>query len=131
MLKQIRLIVMMMLPFAGLASADAQTVDSTAVAAATEWARLIDAGDRDAAWNRMVSMFRNQVPREDWEAMLNRASQSVGKVTERTLLAPPLLRPEGDATRVVFRIKGNAEATQTIDLIKEEGQWRVIGFGVR
>ena len=116
------------------------TVGENAVAeeAAREWLALIDAGKYSQSWAEAGPKFKSAITADLWAAQAGPVRKPLGKVLNRTLssaTADMTLAgmPEGDYRMLVFDtdFATAGEASETVVMSKENGEWGVIGYFIR
>ncbi len=116
-----------------------EEAEQKAVAAATSWLALVDAGKYAESWDAASAFFKSAVSRERWVEMLNASRKPLGKVDSRTLAMKQHLTempnaPKGEyvviAYKTVFENMPRAIETVTPMLEKDES-WRVSGYYIK
>ena len=109
-----------------------------AAAAATSWLALLDRGDWTASWEAASALFKTQVSAADWATTVGQVRGPLGAVTSRTPLAAEYSTalpgaPAGEYWVIPSRtaFANMAGATETVILVREGGDWKVIGYFVR
>ncbi len=104
----------------------------TAVAqSARRWLVLVDASDWQASWLATATSFRNLNTIDRWASASQVARVPLGVAQARTLIGEDDVPtpPKGNMI-VKFRTRfaAKAEATETLALVREDGDWRVVGY---
>lgn len=122
------------------ADAPPQEMDlSPAMAAASAWLALVDAGLYGRSWDDAAPLFKEKVTRLQWEVMMQDARGKLGTLASRKLAsatftpAPPGA-PPGDY--VVIQHHSTYEnrplTTEIVTPVRAaDGSWRVSGYFIR
>lgn len=109
-----------------------------AAAAAASWLALLDRGDWTGSWEAASALFKTQVSAADWATTVGQVRGPLGAVTSRTPLAAEYSTalpgaPAGEYWVIPSRtaFANMAAATETVVLVREGGDWKVIGYFVR
>jgi len=112
--------------------------ETAAVKAATEWLKLVDAGEYGKSWDECAPLFREKVTRQTWVENLpkNRAthgafkSRSFAGAASRTSL-PGV--PDGEYVMVRFLtdFEKAAGVEELVTMMFVGGAWRPIGYLLR
>jgi hypothetical protein len=103
---------------------------------ALKWLALVDAQKYEESWMRASLMFRSEVKQEQWIAALNRSREPLGAVTSRTrtrLQFSKSLRgaPDGDYAILHYQTSfASKSATERLTLVKEDGRWQAVAYGI-
>lgn len=116
-----------------------QASSQPAVDAASAWLALVDVGEHGRSWDEAATLFRNAVPKNDWERSLDGVRRPLGKVLSRKLAtATPTESLPGapDGQYVVLRYETSFEnkktAIETVTpMLDQDGDWRVSGYYIR
>lgn len=119
-------------------SASANLLSPDAVQAAAAFARQIDLGDVENAYDQASPLLRLTTERQQWITAVERSQAILGTVEERTLTAVrsvttfPYL-PDGDYRLVQFtaRTAHKSEAKEIILLKQDNGWWQVCDYTIR
>lgn len=110
-----------------------------AMAAASAWLSLVDAGLYARAWEESASAFREKVPRVKWEAYLQDARAALGPLTLRRLASAEHTRaipgaPPGEYVVIRYSTSyaNRPLVSETITPMRDaDGTWRVAGYFIR
>lgn len=109
-----------------------------AAAAAASWLALLDRGDWTGSWEAASALFKTQVSAANWATTVGQVRGPLGAVTSRTPLAAEYSTalpgaPAGEYWVIPSRtaFANMAAATETVVLVREGGDWKVIGYFVR
>lgn len=109
-----------------------------AAAAATAWLALLDRSDWTGSWEAASALFKTQVSSADWATTVGQVRGPLGAVTSRTPLAAEYSTalpgaPAGEywVIQSSTAFANMATATETVILVREGGDWKVIGYFVR
>jgi len=112
--------------------------EEAAVAAATEWMALVDAGEYGESWDEASSLLRAAITREEWERQVGAVRAAFGAVNDREVrsrTSTTSLPGAPDGHYVVIELSTSfeqkADAVETVTPRLEEGVWRVSGYYVR
>ena len=110
--------------------------EADVAADAQKWLALVDGQKYEESWVRASSMFRSEVKQEQWIAALNRSREPLGEVTSRTrtrLQFSKSLRgaPDGDYAILHYQTSfASKSATERLTLVKEDGRWQTVAYGI-
>lgn len=112
---------------------------SPAMRVAENWLGLIDTGRYGQSWDEGSSLFRESVPKLEWEKALDRARGPLGVTNARRLRSAIYTRslpgaPEGEYVVIQFdtRFEGRPLSTETVTPMRDkDGQWRVAGYDIK
>lgn len=109
-----------------------------AAAAAAAWLALLDRSDWTGSWETASALFQTQVSSADWATTVGQVRGPLGAVTSRTPLAAEYSTalpgaPAGEywVIQSSTAFANMATATETVILVREGGDWKVIGYFVR
>ena len=125
----------------------AETQDSEVVTAARQWLALVDAHDWAGSYAATGQSFKDLNSLEVWTKVAGETQPTYGKVTARTVTE---VQAKGDDTgrtllseefvpappagyqMVKFRTNFSAkpDALETLTLVQENGQWKVVGYWI-
>ncbi|MAQ28596.1 MAG: LuxR family transcriptional regulator [Erythrobacter sp.] len=117
----------------GAGSPDAETAarDAAVEAAARNWLALGDAGNWQASFDAAGESFRSANSVAGWAAASAQARVPLGAVVARNLATIRYLNaPPHGYQEVTFhtRFANKSDAVETVTLVKEDGQWKVVGI---
>ena len=124
----------------GLAAAQEGELAATpALAAAEIWLTLLDEGRYGQAWDRVVPMMQEKIPRTQWETGLATTRQPLGLALRRKLRQANLTHivpgaPDGDYFVLQYDtvFDGRPLTTEIVTAMKDGGgAWRVSGYELR
>lgn len=110
-----------------------------AMAAATEWLGLVDAGRFADSWQEAAAPIREAVTRPQWEKALVQARAALGAFVSRKVMSATYTRrlpdaPPGEYVVIQYqsRYENRPIATETVTPAREaDGRWRVSGYAIR
>ena len=124
-----------------------QAYAEEATEAASEWLKLVDAGEYEASWSEAASFFQNQLTAEQWAHLVEQGhnQQGLESFEGRTLIAArytdsPLDQPQmselpgqvpDEYVAIQYRADYGKTVIETITLTRDDGDWRVIGYYIR
>ncbi len=116
-----------------------QAAEKAAAESAMRWLALVDQGNYGASWDEAAQLFRNAVPKEQWEKQVGAVRAPLGKVESRKLKSANYttqLPGAPDGKYVVIQYETSFEhkksAVETITpMLDKDGQWRVSGYYIR
>lgn len=118
-------------PMVPLSAASTASVTETApVHAAREWLALVDAGDWNASWNATGQAFKSLNTSDRWAAVSQSVRAPLGAVVSRKLVREDHVpAPPYGYQVVTFKTSyaNKVDATETLSLAMEGGDWRVVG----
>lgn len=115
--------------------ADVQVSNPEAKAALEQWLELVDAGNVKGSLNATSEYFQERVDLENWQQAMELNRAPLGEVIRR--------EPESASSRanipggpegayMVYKFKSvfdnKQESIETITMVQEQGDWRVIGY---
>lgn len=117
----------------GAGSPDAETAarDAAVEAAARHWLELGDAGNWQASYDAAGESFRAANSVAGWTAASEQVRVPLGAALARNLATIRYLNaPPHGYQEVTFhtRFAKKADAVETVTLVKEDGQWKVVGI---
>lgn len=122
-------------------SVPAGAIDPAAEApkqAVSEWLALVDEGQYGASWDAAGDLLQNQLSRDAWVAGAPKARKPLGPLQDRTIRFKQAAEtlpgaPDGDyriyVTDATFARKASGEELVTV--VREDGDWKVVGYFVR
>jgi hypothetical protein len=107
--------------------------------AALKWLALVDTGKYSESWQETAGYFKNAVPENQWEQMLQSVRTPLGKMISRKLKTrnyTTTLPGAPDGQYVVIQFETSFEnkkaAVETITpMFDSDGQWRVSGYYIK
>jgi hypothetical protein len=120
-------------------AADEAIDTAPAMAAAQSWLSTVDAGRYAQSWQDAAQGFRDAVPREKWEPLIESVRVETGNFIARKVRSATYARelpnaPHGEYVVIVFdaRFEKVAHAVETVTPMREaDGSWKVSGYFVR
>ena len=118
----------------------AQEMDLTpAMAAATSWLAVVDLGLYGQSWEAAAVLFKDAVPRAQWEKSLQEVRGALGPLASRKLASANYTRslpgaPPGEYVVIQYhsRFESRALATEIVTPMRDkDGTWRVSGYFIR
>lgn len=107
--------------------------ETSSVAAARAWLALIDRGDWTGSWNATGQPFKALNSVETWTRISQQVRTPLGALRSRELIGEENVpAPPYGYQMVKFRTDyaNKAGAIETLSLVREGGQWRVVGVTV-
>jgi hypothetical protein len=102
------------------------------------WLGLVDAGKYDESWDAASSYFKTKITKEQWAPMVKAVRDTVGMPLSRSAsqVTPTDRLPDapfGKYLVVVLKTKFqmNQNATETVIMKLEDGEWKVTGYFVK
>jgi DNA-binding CsgD family transcriptional regulator len=108
-----------------------QAVETDATRAARNWLALLDHGQWDESWRQTGASFRELNTSETWTEVSLVARGPLGEVVSRELISQETVpAPPFGYEMVKFRTSfaNKASVTETLSLVREDGEWRVVGI---
>jgi hypothetical protein len=100
------------------------------------WLSLIDNQNYSESWAQSGSLFRSRVSQQRWTEMVKR--EPLGRVISRKVLSSTTTRtlpraPEGDYVVLRFQtsFQAKSEASETLTVMLEDGQWKAVGYYIK
>ena len=128
-------------------SEEEQTYAEEAEAAASEWLALVDAGAYEASYSEAASFFQAQLTAEQWARMAEQGRDQLNlkAFDSRTLIAARYTDSPPDKTQmselpgqtpteyvaVQYRADYGKTVIETVTLMQDGGEWRVVGYYIR
>jgi DNA-binding CsgD family transcriptional regulator len=112
------------------AASAAPAAETAAVQAARQWLALVDKGDWNASWNATGQAFKSLNTSERWAEVSEAVRTPLGAVVSRELIGEENVpAPPYGYQLVKFRTSyaNKAGAIETLSLVREGGEWRVVG----
>lgn len=102
------------------------------------WLHMIDAGQYDDSWAHSSSLLRQQKTPDQWQSRLQRLREAYGNFSMRGLAGISFSKsltgfPDGRYATVRFQSSffKQRDASETVSLRFEDGQWRPIAYSLR
>lgn len=114
--------------------------DKEAVAeeAARDWLAYIDEGEYATSWSNSGGLFRQQLTSQAWEGAASSAREPLGEVNSRELKVTQYTTdlpgaPDGEYVIIQFdsTFANKEQGVETVTLVLEEDDWRVIGYFIQ
>lgn len=108
----------------------APAAETAAVQAARQWLALVDKGDWNGSWNATGQAFKSLNTSERWAEVSDAVRAPLGAVVSRELIGEEYVpAPPYGYQLVKFRTSyaNKAGAIETLSLVREGGEWRVVG----
>lgn len=110
-----------------------------AMAAATSWLEAVDRGHFGQSWEDAAVVFKEAIPRTQWEKSLQEARGALGPLVSRKLASATYTRalpgaPPGEYVVIQYhsRFEKLPLATEVVTPMRDkEGAWRVSGYFIR
>ncbi|KGB52527.1 Bacterial regulatory s, luxR family protein [Sphingopyxis sp. LC81] len=112
------------------AASAAPAAETAAVQAARQWLALVDKGDWNSSWNATGQAFKSLNTSERWAEVSEAVRTPLGAVVSRELVSEENVpAPPYGYQLVKFRTSyaNKAGAIETLSLVREGGEWRVVG----
>lgn len=120
-------------PSSGEAAAQPAIVESDAVRSARAWLVLGDEGRWRDGWIATAASFRKANTAEQWAAAATQVRVPMGALISRTVLSQESVpAPPAGVEVVKFRTRfaNRAEVIETVSLVREGSDWKVVGIYV-
>lgn len=107
--------------------------ESAAVAAARDWLALVEKGDWNGSWAATGASFKALNTVETWTRVAQQVQLPLGAVKSRVLVTEESVpAPPYGYQMVKFRTDyaNKVGAIETLSLVREGGQWRVVGVTI-
>ena len=104
--------------------------ETATVQAAHQWLALVDKGDWNGSWNATGQAFKSLNTSERWADVSRSVRTPLGAVVSRALIGEENVPAPPYGYQVVkFRTSyaNKAGAIETLSLVREGGEWRVVG----
>ena len=110
-----------------------------ALQSAQAWLALTDKGEVHQAWEQTSTLFKSNVPADEWEKAFAKARSPMGEVGNRKLLSSKTTTslpgvPDGEYVVLQFQTEfaNKKEAIETITQQKDkDGVWRTAGYLIK
>jgi hypothetical protein len=107
-------------------------------AAALQWLSHVDAGDFDSSWGEAAELFQSEVSPEMWRTAATNVRSPLGDLVVRTFRSARHATsmpgyPQGEYFVIVYisRFSDRPNAEETVTMMNDDGQWRVVSYFVR
>jgi D-alanyl-D-alanine carboxypeptidase len=99
---------------------------------ATSWLNLIDAERYAESWKQLGSKLKAKYNESTWKSALHPLLSQAGKIKKRTFRSVSYTDSQGETVIVEFESSFANQATgrEMVTLIQEEGQWKIVGYGI-
>ena len=104
--------------------------ETAAVQSARQWLALVDKGDWNGSWNATGQAFKSLNTSERWADVSEAVRTPLGALVSRELIGEEFVpAPPYGYQLVKFRTSyaNKAGAIETLSLVREGGEWRVVG----
>lgn len=108
-------------------------VESAAATVARTWLALVEKGEWNASWEATGQSFKVLNTVDTWRRVAQQVQGPLGAVKSRTLVSEEYVpAPPYGYQMVKFRTDyaNKAGAIETLSLVREGGEWRVVGVAV-
>ncbi len=102
------------------------------------WLQMIDAGQYDDSWAYSSSLLRMQKTPDQWLARMKRLRAAYGDLSMRSVSGIVFTKslqgyPDGSYATVQYRASyfRQRDATESVSLRLEDGQWRPVSYTLR
>lgn len=115
------------------AGAPGAEVGGEIVEAARQWLSLVDQERWDESWNETGQAFKELNTSEKWASVSEQVRPPLGAVLSRTAIRQEgVPAPPYGYEMVKFRTSfaNKAEAVETVTLVREGSDWRVVGYWI-
>lgn len=109
-----------------------------AVGAAQSWLAVVDSGEYLKSWGETGNLFQSQLSDSQWTNALNNARKPLGKKISRKETSADYKTslpgvPDGEYVVIVFQsnFENKKNAIETVTVVFEKNQWRVIGYFIK
>ena len=136
-----RLYVLLILFFAysfTYAQTNENSDDSTAAASAFDWLNVVDEGMYSQSWELGGKQFRGSVTKNQWTQAVSSVREPLGKLSSREIKSKKYSKelpgmPDGSYYSFEFNssFKNKKESVETLTLMKDGEEWKVIGYFIR
>jgi len=117
-------------------TAEDKQAEAEAAEAAQHWLSLVDSGQYATSWDEAAPIFQYSVTKPDWEKMMHKEREPLGKVlsrTQKSALYTTTLPGAPEGKYVVLRFETSYEnqksAIETVTPSQgSDGKWRVGGY---
>lgn len=106
--------------------------------AVADWLALVDAGEYGASWDAAGDLLQGQLSRDAWIAGAPKARNPLGPLQSRTITFKQAAEtlpgaPDGDYRVYVTeaRFARKARGEELVTVVREDGDWKVVGYFVR
>jgi hypothetical protein len=117
----------------------AQNDDSAAAkVAAAGWLAIMDAGDYPASWDAAAGIFKSALTSAAWSQAATQVRTRLGAMQSRadkslTMATSLPGVPDGNYAVLQFdtAYANKAVSVETVSLVLEDGQWKVVGYFIK
>ena len=103
-----------------------------------KWLTFIDAGNYDDSWSHGSTLLQSQQMPDRWQARMRRLHDAYGDISMRSVTGVSFSKsmpglPDGSYASVRFQSSffKQRNATETVSLRFEDGQWRPVSYTLR
>jgi hypothetical protein len=118
-----------------IASPDAVTPE---VAAANDWLKQLDAKNWNESWEGTGKLFQSNLTQEQWTKTAQAVREPLGAVISRHILGVTKTTtlpgaPDGEYGVLTYStaFTNKASAVETVVLIHDGEQWKIVGYFIR
>jgi DNA-binding CsgD family transcriptional regulator len=115
------------------ATASNAAIDADIAQSARRWLTLVDEGRWEDSWNATGQAFRELNTSEKWASVSEEVRPPLGVVLSRIASSQEFLpAPPHGYEMIKFRTSfaNKPEATETVTLVREGSDWRVVGYWI-
>jgi hypothetical protein len=119
-------------------AADEQIDTVPATKAAAAWLAIVDSGRYGQSWDSTADVFRDALPKTQWETMLASVRGKTGNVMNRKETSVQYARdlpkaPPGEYVVIQYTTRfENGLFTETVTPMKQnDGSWKVSGYYIK
>jgi len=120
-------------------AADEDLDTAPAMAAAQSWLATVDAGRYGQSWDEAAKAFRDALPKDKWETLVEPVRAQTGRLIARKVRTATYSRelpnaPAGEYVVIQYdtRFESMPHAVETVTPMKDpDGTWRVSGYFVK
>jgi D-alanyl-D-alanine carboxypeptidase len=99
---------------------------------ATSWLNLIDTERYAESWKQLGSKLKAKYNESTWKTALHPLLSQTGKIKRRTFRSVNYSDSQGESVVVEFEssFTNLPSGRETVTMVQEEGQWKIVGYGI-
>ncbi|GAD79919.1 DUF4019 domain-containing protein [Vibrio ezurae] len=102
-----------------------------------QWLKIVDLQHYQQSWEKASDYFQSQISQSDWVDAVSAVRSSIGELVSRDItmskpVTPLSDAPEGEYNQCQYKSTfSQGEFIETVTLLKENGDWKVVGYFVK
>jgi hypothetical protein len=121
-----------------LATLSAPAAVSPEAAVAGSWLEVLDTQKWVQSWEGTGKLFRSKLTQDQWAKIAQAVREPLGAVQSRTIIGATKSQslpgaPDGEYQVLQYRtvFANKASSVETVVLVREGDQWKIVGYFIR